>query len=250
MKKCTKRKHDTDIGPLIKEKTLNGTEWEEEEEKIQQDFLLAVGPEARHQITRYEYRTEPDNFKIDKFFKLYNRYYIPKGNKYNSRGEFFWAKQTDTETPDDHWEKLIEREKACNFPDFSTELPKSKLITSITHRKSRNNLLKEKELDVPKVVEQMQQKTHDKHNKTSNTPAILISNREQEIKEEPIHKITCTGKCGTRPKERPKEQTADIAMHQIEILIKSVHPEKQYAIIAKKVTSQKFTDRNTTINRK
>ena len=41
-------------------------EWNTKGEKIQQDFLWALGLEATHQRTRPEYRTDPDNIKIDK----------------------------------------------------------------------------------------------------------------------------------------------------------------------------------------
>ena len=45
---------------------MNGIESNTEEEKIKQDFFWALGPEATHQITRYEYQTDPNNFKMDK----------------------------------------------------------------------------------------------------------------------------------------------------------------------------------------
>ena len=63
---------------------------------------------------------------------------------------FFWAKQTDTDTPETHWERRIDFEKDCDIPDFSTELLMSKFITSITDRKLRDKPLKEKNVDVPK----------------------------------------------------------------------------------------------------
>ena len=89
-KQCTKRKDKIDIGLLIKDKNMPGTdEWNNKQEKIQQDFLWALGHKATHQIIRSEYRTDPDNIKIDKPIKLYNRCYSSKRNKYNSRGDFF-----------------------------------------------------------------------------------------------------------------------------------------------------------------
>ena len=91
---------------------MTGTdECNTKEEKIQQDFLWALEPEATHQITKSECRTNPNKIKIKKLFKLYNRYYLPKRNKYNPRGDLFWAKQTGTEAPEDHWEKYLEIEK-------------------------------------------------------------------------------------------------------------------------------------------
>ena len=38
----------------------------------------------------------------------------------NKSREFFWAKQSETKTPEDHWDKLMELE--CKLEDFSTEL--------------------------------------------------------------------------------------------------------------------------------
>ena len=64
-KQSTKRKYDTESGPLIKEETMNGTEWEVKEEKTQQNFLWAMRPKATHQIKRSENRTEPDKIEID-----------------------------------------------------------------------------------------------------------------------------------------------------------------------------------------
>ena len=58
------KENDTDIGPLIKEDTMTGTERDTKEGKIQQDFLWALGPEAMHQITRSEYRTEPNRSEL------------------------------------------------------------------------------------------------------------------------------------------------------------------------------------------
>ena len=120
-KQYTKRKYEIDIGPKIKEETMTGTECNTKEETIQQNFLRALGPRATHQIARSEYRADPDKIKVENLIKLYKRYYIPKGNKYNSKRDFVWAKQTDMETPEDHWEKLFELEKKCYFPDFGTE---------------------------------------------------------------------------------------------------------------------------------
>ena len=48
-----------------------GTEWEIKEEKIEQDFPWAFGPEPTHQITQSEYRTERDKIKFAKLYKLY-----------------------------------------------------------------------------------------------------------------------------------------------------------------------------------
>ena len=73
-----------------------------------------------------------------------------------------------------------------------------KKYKTITDRKLRDKLLKGKELDVPKVVEQIQQNTYERKNKKNTIPEALISSREKDIKEEPIFRITYTGQYGTR----------------------------------------------------
>ena len=149
---------------------------EHKRRKCNREFVWALGPEATHQKTRSEYRTKPEKNKIDKLIKLDNRNYSPKRNKLNSR-DFSRAKQTDTETQEDQWEKNIDLTKKSVFLELSAKLFTSKFLTSTTYRKLRDKLLKYKDLDIPKVVKQ-QNKYHRK-NKTKTTPEVLISNREK-----------------------------------------------------------------------
>ena len=53
-------------------------------------------------------------------------------------------KQSDKETWDNHWEKMMEIEKIAIFRGFSTELFISKLKTSITDQKLCDNLVTKK----------------------------------------------------------------------------------------------------------
>ena len=47
-------KDEIHTGPIFKGKTLTGTDkWNTKEEKIQQDFLWALGLEAMHHLTRF-----------------------------------------------------------------------------------------------------------------------------------------------------------------------------------------------------
>ena len=62
---------------------------------------------------------------------------MPKRNTYHSRGDFFWAKQEENETPEEHWRKLVSLEKNCESKDIKQEdLLISKFITSITDKKT------------------------------------------------------------------------------------------------------------------
>ena len=195
----TKRKYKMDITELIRgaEMTQNG--WTGKEAEIQEDFIWGVGPEALYQMTRAEYKTEPDNIAV-KDLRLFNEYFLPKRNTYHNRGEFFWTKQTETETPEDFWRRLIEIEKECAFEGITAEdLLISKFMTAITDTKLRDKLMKEKKLELKKTIEMIKQNTYERKNRKNTIPEALITSREKEVKEEPIQKME---RFGTRPKNR------------------------------------------------
>ena len=104
-----KREHKLDITPLLKGEKI--TNWAGKEQATQEDFIWGVGPDALYQITRTEYKTEPDSIKKD-LIRLFTEFYMPKRNTYHNRGDFFWAKQTEDKTPEEFWRRLIEIEKS------------------------------------------------------------------------------------------------------------------------------------------
>ena len=117
----TKREHKIDITPLLKGEDNTDTEWTPKVTAVQEDFIWGVGPEALYQITRAQYKTDPDSLKIKDLIRLYTEHYLPKRNTYHNRGDFFWAKQSENETPEEFWRRLIEIEKECNFNAISAK---------------------------------------------------------------------------------------------------------------------------------
>ena len=133
-------------------------------------------------------KTEPDSNKIPDLIRLFTGFYMPKRNTYHNRGDFFWAKQTEDETPEKFWRQLIQIEKKCNFNTISAEeLLISKYMTATTDEKLRDKILKEKTLEMKKIVELIKQNTYQKKNKKNTIPESLISTKEKHIiLEEPI----------------------------------------------------------------
>ena len=79
---------------------------------------------------------------------------MPERNTYHSQGDFFWAKQEDNETPEEHRRKLVSLEKNCEFKDIKQEdLLTSKFITSITDKKLREKLIREKTLNLKTTMD-------------------------------------------------------------------------------------------------
>ena len=111
----TKRKHKMDIAERIRGAEITQNDWSGNEAAVQEDFIWGIGPEALFQMTRAEYKTEPDKIAVKDRIRLFNEYFLSKRNTYHYRGEFFWTRQTESETPEDFWRRLIEIEKECAF---------------------------------------------------------------------------------------------------------------------------------------
>ena len=81
--------------PLIKDKPIkkNGIQT-----KIRINKFLFGHLNTKHYTEEhawFKHRNEPDKIKIDKPIKQYNENFLPKRNKDNSQGDFFWRnKQT------------------------------------------------------------------------------------------------------------------------------------------------------------
>ena len=86
--------------------------------EIGQDFIWGAGLSAFGNITKGEFNTDPDTKNTERLQLLFKGFYMPKQNKYHSRGDFFWAKQEENETPDDHGRKINPLEKNCEFKDI------------------------------------------------------------------------------------------------------------------------------------
>ena len=198
-KQFTKREHKTDITPLLRGEEITHSGWAGEEQAKQEDFVWGVGPEALFQITLEEYKTVPDSIKIKDLTRSYTEYYLPKRNTYQNRGDFFWAKQPEEETPEDYWRRLIENEKECNFNTISAEeLLISKYMTAKTDKKLRDNIMKENTLELKKIIELIKQNTYETKNK-NNTTALISTKEKRIINEEPILRME---RFGTRPKNK------------------------------------------------
>ena len=132
-------------------------------------------------MTRAEYKTEPDKIAVKDLIRLFNEYFLPKWNTYHNRGELFWTRQTESETPEDFWRRLIEIEKERAFEGITAEdLLISKIMTAITDTKLRDKLMKEKKLELKKTIEMNKQNTYERKNrKKHNTGSFNSTPRKR-----------------------------------------------------------------------
>ena len=119
---------------------MTQTGWPEKQTEVK-DFIWGTGREALYQMTRAEYKTELYKLAIKNLIRRIKEYFLPKRNMYRNRFEFFWTKETETETPEAFWRRLIGNEKECNLETLTgEELRISKFMTVITDKKLRDKL--------------------------------------------------------------------------------------------------------------
>ena len=161
----TKRKHKIDITELIRGIIIRQTGWSGE---TQEYFIWGIDPEAIIPDDTGGIQTEPDKIAVKDLFRQFNEYFLTKWNTYHNRGEFFWTLQTESETPEDFWLRLIDIQKECVFEGITAEdLLISIFLNAITDTKLRDKLMEEKKLK--KTIEMVKQKTHTKE-KTEEVP--------------------------------------------------------------------------------
>ena len=150
-----------------------------------------------YQITRAEYKTEPNSIKMKDLIRSFTEYYLPERKTYHNRGDIFWAKQTEEKSSEEFWRGLIEIERNATSTQSQR---KSKNMTAITDKKLRDKLMKEKTLELKKI-ELFKQNIYKKKNKKNTIPRALISAQAKHlIEEEPTQRME---RFGARPKNRP-----------------------------------------------
>ena len=105
----TKRKHKTDMAELFRGAEMTQNDCSTKGTQIQENFMWGIGLEALYQMTRAEYKTEPDKIAINYSIRLFNKHFLPKRNTYHNRGDFFGPNklnQTHRKTFDGDREKL------------------------------------------------------------------------------------------------------------------------------------------------
>ena len=141
-------------------------------------------------MTRAENKREPAKIAVKHLIRLSNENILTKRKTYHNRGEIFWTRQTESETPEDFWRRLKEIEKECAFERITAdELLNSIFMTAIPETKLRDKLMKEKKLELKKTIEMIKQNTYERKNWENFIPEALLPHREKEIKEEPIQRM-------------------------------------------------------------
>ena len=57
---------------------MTQNDWATKENQLKDVFVWGIGPEAQYQMTRAEYKTEPDKIATKDLVWLFKEYFLPK----------------------------------------------------------------------------------------------------------------------------------------------------------------------------
>ena len=97
----------------------------------------------------------------------------------HSCGDFFWAKQEENETPQEHWRKLVSLEKSCEFKDIKQEdLLILKFITRTADITLQETIILEKSLNLKATMNIVTQDSYERRHKQVTTPTALVKDKK------------------------------------------------------------------------
>ena len=82
---------------------------------IKGDVILALGPKAKHEIMSGQWGRELEDVNLPELLTLFKKTFLPAGNVFHSRAQFFNMKPEDSETLDEYWKRLVDIERNCDF---------------------------------------------------------------------------------------------------------------------------------------
>ena len=200
-----------------------------------------------------EQSTRPSRIKWhQRINPVIQQYFLPKRKTYHNRGEFFWTKHAESETPEDFWRRLIEIEKECNFENITAEeFLISKFMTAITDKKLRDKLMKEKTRD--EKSNRNDQTEHIRSNKTQYRKHWYQTEKKKSKKNQYKE---WTNSTHDREINSTRTDHADFAMHQTGAKLTNAQHWTRHAITAERrailyghADKKKITNANSQCNR-
>ena len=110
---------------------------------IKGDVIWALGPKAKHEIMRGQWGREIKDVKLPELLTLFKKTFLPVRNVFHSRAHFFNMKQDDNQTLDEHWKRLVDIERKCDFGNITAEeIITYKFAATIKDKRARDKFIK------------------------------------------------------------------------------------------------------------
>ena len=104
---------------------------------------MALGPKAKHEILRGQWGREMKDINLPDLLTLFKKTFLPVRKVFHCRAQFFNMKQDDHETLGEHWKRLVDFERKCEFNNITAgEIITYRFATTIKEKKSRDKFIK------------------------------------------------------------------------------------------------------------
>ena len=109
---------------------------------INDDVIWALGPKAKHEITRGQWGKELRDISLQELLKLFKKTFLPTRIVFHSRAQFFKIRQEINENSDENWKRLVDIERKCELNSIIPEDITYKFAASINDNKARDKFIK------------------------------------------------------------------------------------------------------------
>ena len=106
------------------------------------DVIWALGPKAKHEITRGQWGRELNDVNLSELLKLFKKTFMPARSVFHSRAQFFAVKKEKEEKLDEYWKRLVDIERKCKCNWITPEeIIAYKFAANIHDKKARDKFI-------------------------------------------------------------------------------------------------------------
>ena len=175
-----KMTQNIDLNRMTTDREILENYREDLEHRIKDLFIWALGESAITEMTRTVRDNDPNRMDINQIYSLFRLHFIPEGNKFHSRADFFGITREKHETAEDVWTRILKVEKYCEFENVTLAKLLASNFSSVIGRSTGDYELKKKirktDMTVETTTALIHEHIYDRLNDSNN------SNDGREIK--------------------------------------------------------------------
>ena len=127
-----KKTRNIDLNTMTTDSEIVENYRDDLEGRIKDLFIWALGESAITEMTRTVRDNDPNRMDINQLYSLFWLHFIPDGNKFHSKADFFGITREKHESAEDVWTRILQVEKNCEFENVTpAELIASKFLSVI-----------------------------------------------------------------------------------------------------------------------
>ena len=141
---CIKMAQNIDLNEMTTDRETLPNYRNDLEHRIKDFLIWALSESSITEMTRTVRDNDPNKMDNNQLYSLFRLHFIPEGNKFHSRADFFGITREKQETAEDVWTRMLQVEKNCEFENVTPDDPLASKILSVIGRSTGDYELKKK----------------------------------------------------------------------------------------------------------